>query len=168
MRKRKNIKNYIICFVAMMCIYSCIWGAGSYVYSEVYLLNISSAQELILTINAMKQKDDSLNIYYTNENGDTVSMDGISYSFYMSHFKIDSIGYMCAINLNQKKEKMVAIQFVSIAIGEGIDKNDWKRINTEELSKKDNEKYKKLFEENILNRLCIPWRKHQLSDFFDN
>ncbi len=116
----------------------------------------------------MKQKDDSLNIYYTNENGDTVSMDGISYSFYMSHFKIDSIGYMCAINLNQKKEKMVAIQFVSIAIGEGIYKNDWKRINTEELSKKDNEKYKKLFEENILNRLCIPWRKHQLSDFFDN
>lgn len=116
----------------------------------------------------MKQKDNSLNIYYTNENGDTVSMDGVSYSFYMSHFKIDSIGYMCAINTNQNEEKMVAIQFVAIAIGEGIEKNNWKRINTDELSKNDNEKYKKLFEENILNRLCIQWRKHQLSDYFNN
>ena len=63
---------------------------------------------------------------------------------------------------------MVAIQFVAIAIGEGIEKNNWKRINTDELSKNDNEKYKKLFEENILNRLCIQWRKHQLSDYFNN
>lgn len=95
-------------------------------------------------------------------------MDGESYSFYMNYYLIDSIGYMCAININQKEEKMVAMQFVAIAIGEGIDKNDWKEINTKELSYKDNEKYKKLFEKNILNRLSIQWRKHQLSDYFNN
>ena len=116
----------------------------------------------------MKLKDNSLNIYYANENGDTISMDGISYSFYLNYYLIDSIGYMCAINTNQKEEKMVAIQFVAVAIGEGVGKNDWKRINTEELSKKDNEKYKKQFEEHIMNRLNIQWRKHQFSDYFDN
>ena len=165
-KKKRNF--YFIPYFISFFICSCMWGSGSYSSAEVYLLHMTSAKELIDSINVMKQKDNSLNIYYTNENGDTVSMDGVSYSFYMSHFKIDSIGYMCAINTNQNEEKMVAIQFVAIAIGEGIEKNNWKRINTDELSKNDNEKYKKLFEENILNRLCIQWRKHQLSDYFNN
>lgn len=106
-----------------------------------------------------------MNIYYTNENGDTLSMDGMSYSHYMNYFKIDNVGYMCTINTNQKNEKMVAIQFVAIAIGDGIKKNNWKQINTDELSKEENNKYKKLFEGKILNRIGITWRKHQLSDF---
>lgn len=164
----KKIEKYFFPAITFFLLISCAWGAGSYAYAEVYLLNLSSAEELIDNIKAIKQKDNSLNIYYTNENGDTISMDGESYSFYMNYYLIDSIGYMCAININQKEEKMVAMQFVAIAIGEGIDKNDWKEINTKELSCKDNEKYKKLFEKNILNRLSIQWRKHQLSDYFNN
>ena len=157
----------MLCIVTIY-LYSCIWGAGSYASAEVYLLNLTSAEELIDSIKEIKQKDNSLNIYYTNEKGDTISEDGMSYSYYMNYYKIDSVGFMCAINTNQNEEKMVAIQFVAIAIGEGIEKNDWKRINTEELSKNDNEKFKKQFEENILNRLSIQWRKHQLSDYFNN
>lgn len=159
---------YFIPYFTSFFICSCMWGSGSYSSAEVYLLHMNSAKKLIDSIKVMKQKDNSLNIYYTNENGDSISMDGISYSFYMNYYLIDSVGYMCAINTNQNEEKMVAIQFVAIAIGEGIEKNDWKRINTEELSKNDNEKFKKQFEENILNRLSIQWRKHQLSDYFNN
>ncbi len=105
-----------------------MWRAGSYAYAEPYLINLHSAEELIDSIKVIKQKDSTLNINYVNEEGDTVSEDGISYGFYMSHFKIDSIGYMCAINTYQKKEKMVTILLVSIAIGDGIDKNEWKQL----------------------------------------
>lgn len=138
-----------------------MWRAGSYAYAEPYLINLHSAEELIDSIKVIKQKDSTLNINYVNEEGDTVSEDGISYGFYMSHFKIDSIGYMCAINTYQKKEKMVTILLVSIAIGDGIDKNEWKQINTDELSKEENKRFKKLFEEKVLSRLEFSAHKCQ-------
>ena len=93
-------------------------------------------------------------------------MDGMSYYYYMNYYKVDSVGYMCAINVNQNEEKMVAMLFVAIAINNGIGKNDWKSINTNQLSKEENKRYKKLFEDNVLNRIGIPWRKHKLSDYW--
>lgn len=150
---KKKIKIYFILYTITIYLYSCMWGAGSYAYAEPYLINLNSAEELIDSIKAIKQKDNTLNINYVNEDGDTVSEDVISYGFYMSHFKIDSVGYMCAINTYQKKEKMVTILLVSIAIGDGIDKNEWKGINTDELSKEENKRFKKLFEEKVLSRL---------------
>lgn len=163
--KKSRTTYCMLCMITIFLI-SCAWGAGSYAYAEVYLFNLKSAEELIDSLKEIKQMDNSLNIYYTNENGDTLSMDGVSYSHYMNYFKIDNVGYMCAINTNQKNEKMVAIQFVAIAIGDGIKKNNWKRINTDELSKEENNNYKLLFEDKILNRIGITWRKHQFSDYF--
>ena len=75
---------YLIPSITIFLVYSCMWGAGSYSSAEVYLLHLSSAEELIDSIKAIKQKNNSLNIYYTNENGDTLSMDGMSYSHYMN------------------------------------------------------------------------------------
>ena len=95
---KKKIITYFFLYTIFICLYSCMWRAGSYAYAEPYLINLHSAEELIDSIKVIKQKDSTLNINYVNEEGDTVSEDGISYGFYMSHFKIDSIGYMCAIN----------------------------------------------------------------------
>jgi len=48
---------------------------------------------------------------------------------------------------------------VHVARKEEIERGNWKRINTSDLSKRDNEEYKKIFEERILNHLGVLWKK---------
>lgn len=156
---RKKAILDILYFFTAMCLYSCAWGAGSYCDSEDYLINLSSCDELINEIVKMKQINPELNVYYKNENGEIDTMGGEIPDFYTCYFMIDSIGYLCVINLNQQDQQNVLFQFVSIARKEEIERGNWKRINTSDLSKRDNEEYKKIFEERILNHLGVLWKK---------
>lgn len=142
-----------------MCLYSCVWGAGSYCDSEEYIIRMSSCDELINKIVKMKQINPELNVYYKNEDGEIKIKGGEIPDFYTCYFMIDSIGYLCVINLNQQNQQDVSFLFVSIAKKEEIEKGNWKRINTSALSKRDNKKYKKIFEERILNHLGVIWTK---------
>ena len=107
----------------------------------------------------MKQINPELNVYYKNEDGEIKIKGGEIPDFYTCYFMIDSIGYLCVINLNQQNQQDVSFLFVSIAKKEEIEKGNWKRINTSALSKRDNKKYKKIFEERILNHLGVIWTK---------
>lgn len=163
---KKVIILIYIGFCIVMCLHSCIWGAGSYCDSEVYLINISSSEKLIDIISKMKQRNPELNVYYENENGEINTLDHKSLDFYTTYFMIDSIGYMCVINTNQRNQQNISFQFVSIAQKEEIGKGHWKRINTNDLTKSDSERYKIIFEEKILNQLGVSWRKEQFTDYF--
>lgn len=157
--KKMTISRFCIYFFITICISSCTWGAGSYCDSEVYLINISSPEELIIKIVKLKQINPELNMYHKNEEGISNTMDDESQDFYTCYFMIDNIGYMCVINLNQRNQQNISFQFVSIARKEEIEKGNWKQINTSELTKSESEAYKKIFEERILNHLDVSWKK---------
>ena len=158
-------RGRLLVFFVLICLvnsfHSCNWGAGSYPYSEVYMIDLSSSDELIDKINEMKLRSPQLNIHYKNENEDTVTLDEMIPNYYICRFLIDNMVYMCAINLNQQKQKTVSLRFVSICeieeIGRGA--QHWKRINTDDLTKKGNEAFKIKFEKRILNNLGVRWRR---------
>ena len=163
------IIGYIVSICLALCFHSCNWGAGSYSFSEVYYINLPSSDELIDTIKKVKHSNPELNVYYKNEKGDTVIMDEYDMNFYICRYLIDDIAYMCAINVNQKKQKKVSLQLVSICKKDKIDRGGihWKQINTDEITESENEEYKSIFEKVILNHLGIPWRRMKFVDYFD-
>ena len=149
----KFIKNvwHVISIWTAICLYSCNLGAGSYPYSEVYYINLASSDDLIHTINKFKHNNQELNVYYVNEQKDTVIMDEFTPNYYICRFLKDDIVYMCAINTNQQNQKHVALQFVSICKKNKIDRGGhWKDINTDKLTKNENEIYKRKFEKIII------------------
>ena len=159
-----SFKTIIVLFILIclvICFHSCNWGAGSFSYSEVYMIDLSSSDELIDRINEMRLRNPQLNLYYKNENEDTITLDEMIPNYYICRFLIDNIVYMCAINLNQQKQKIISLRFVSICeidkIGRGG--HHWKRINTDDLTKKNNEAFKIKFEKTILNNIGVHWRK---------
>lgn len=158
----------LVSFCIAICLHSCNWGAGSYSYSEVYYLNLYSSDDLINTINKLKQSKPELNVYYVNEQEDTVVMDEFTPNYYICRFLLDDIAYMCAINTNQQNQKHVSLLFVAICKKDKIDRGGahWKDINTEELSRSENETYKTIFEEMILNHLGASWRSKTFFDYF--
>ena len=161
MNRLKDVIGYFILICLVISLHSCFWGAGSYPYSEVYMLDLSSSDELIDKIKEMKLRTPQLNVNYKNENEDTVTLDEMIPNYYICRFQIDNMIYMCAINLNQQNQKTVSIRFVSICEKEkmGRGAQHWKRINTDDLTKKDNEAFKIKFEKTILNNLGVRWRR---------
>ena len=73
-----------------------------------------SSDDLINTINKLKQSKPELNVYYVNEQEDTVVMDEFTPNYYICRFLLDDIAYMCAINTNQQNQKHVSLLFVAI------------------------------------------------------
>ena len=165
-----NFIKHIGCIVSIcivLCLDSCNWGAGSYSYSEIYYINLSSSDDLIDAINKLKHSRPELNVYYVNEQEDTIIMDEFIPNFYTCRFLLDDVAYMCSINTNQQNEKYVCLQFVAICKKDKIDRGGhWKNINTEDLTKRENATYKKKFEEAILNNLGVPWRRMHFCDYF--
>lgn len=166
-----NFIKYVGCIASIciaFCLDSCNWGAGSYSYSEIYYINLSSSDDLIDAINKLKHNRPELNVYYLNEQGDSVIMDVFTPNYYTCRFLLDDVAYMCAINTNQKKQEKVSLLFVSVCKKDKIDRGGWKQINTDDLSRNENEKYKTIFEEVILNHLGVPWRRMNFFDYFGN
>lgn len=159
MNKYTILRKYISIICIASCLHSCIWGSGSYSDSEVYLISLSSSDSLVDSIIKVKQNYPKMSAFHKNENDDITSMDHWSINFYTSYFIVDSTCYMCVVNTNQKDQQFVTLEFVSIVRKEDMKKGNWKRINTSDLTKEENEAYKKIFEDSVVSLIGVSWRK---------
>lgn len=159
MNKYNIFRRYFSVICIASCLHSCIWGSGSYSDAEVYLISLPSSDNLIDSIIKMKHNYPQMSAFHKNENDDIISMDHWSINFYTSYFIIDNICYMCVVNTNQQNQQFVNLEFVSIVRKEDMEKGNWKRINTSDLTKEENEAYKRIFEDSVVSQIGVSWQR---------
>lgn len=90
----------------LLLLTSCLISAGSYAYAERYIVDSPSRDSLVRKIEMFKRIH-GMDLLDNNTEIDTLAnCDGLSYNYYMIHFKIkddnnDTIVYMCAINMSE-------------------------------------------------------------------
>ena len=126
--------------------------AGSNVYSERYTFN-KKREDLISKINYFKNQEPQFKVMTTFEDKTRGELpDKYIQNFYRFYFYLpeEKITVHCVINTNGA-DLPVVLQFVGISRSANF--ASWERINTDQLSKKDNKEIKKKFETEILDKL---------------
>ena len=144
--KKKSILKCLALLLSSLLLVSCdFFKAGSYPNAEYYTFDIS-CDSLISEIKKFKLKNPQ---YILTEFPDSQNELDI-YTFYFTLKKDTTI--LCVINPNSLKDKKHAILGLDCASLSPW-KSQCKRINTKDLSEKDNTRIKKLFETEILDKL---------------
>ncbi len=149
--------KYFFIIILLMVYVSCQFiVSGSYSDSEDYRLNISR-EELISKINDFKNENPEYKVMTTFEDGkkgelkDRMDAENTFYSIWF-YYTEQKTTLFCVINMSGKiPSKPAIIQLVSKTKSKNF--GSWKDINTEQLSKEENARIKKIFENKILNNL---------------
>ena len=142
-------KRYgLILLFILFVLQSCFWGAGSYPDAEYYEFYMTQ-EKLIEKINTFKEENPRYKLFTYNESGNEEEvLDEHTEYFYHFYFYFGDI---------DKKVHCVITRDCKIGltgIEEGITIfGEWKSINTNDLSRKENKAIKKKFETEILDKL---------------
>jgi hypothetical protein len=122
-----------------------------------------SDNSLILEIRNFKKQHPEFKVMTTFENGKRGEMhDGLDSRgvFYSSYFYIEDqhMTLHCTINMSKEMpSKSSTIQLIGISQSSNF--GNWKRINSKDLSRKQNAQIKEIFENRILKKLG-KWANH--------
>ena len=159
-------KSYISCIVLTFISSSCsFFSAGSYPYAEYYEFDVSRT-ELINTTKKFKEDHQGYKVMTTFEDGNRGELpDSLRNGFYRFYFNLGSDSTIfCIINMTDfTKERPVRIGLVRLSTSRNF--ASWKTVNTNEFSRQENKKIKRIFETEILDSLGT-WRKERIFPFF--
>lgn len=144
------MKLYLV--IMLLIFSSCNWFlAGSYPYAESYNFECSKS-ELIAKIADFKIANPEFQPVKISLDSiiENYPEDNYTNNFYHCYFYINNMGLLhCVINVNEQSSTTLFL--TSISKSENL--GDWKRINTNDLQKKENKKIKEVFETVIIKTL---------------
>lgn len=152
--------KYLLLFsISVILLQSCFFSAGSYPYAERYEFDMSR-NELIEKIDKLKEEYPEYKLITTVENGNVEEVpDSVVGGFYDAFFYIKhkNLTIHCFINMSSE----IRDTPVELGLSGGTySKNlaSWGRVNTDDLTKKENAEIKTLFETEILDKLGT-WKR---------
>ncbi len=160
------MKHSILLLFILFFISSCgLIISGSYPHSENYTFDIPR-EKLITKIKEFKDRNHVYKVMTTFENGEKGELpDGMnpqdtSSVFYGCFFYISSLQTTVNCVVNMSKEIPASPTLIQL-VGMTKSRNmvNWKRINTKDLLKSENAQVKKVFENQILNKLGA-WKRN--------
>lgn len=152
---KTTIQIFITVIVTCCLLSSCdFFLSGSYPYAEQYKFD-TSHDKLVSQIKRFKRKHPEFNVFSRNQNDSLYNIDRDTDGFYGFYFKVPmedsaTVVMMCVINKSANNNYPATLLFNSITLSEKL--SGWQRIN-KDLSRKDNKKFKALFERTVLDSL---------------
>ena len=146
------ILSFILMFVSCDLILS-----GSYPHAQQYECYVTS-NELIGKIQDLKKERVNLEVWIKNDSDSIVKMDSYNERFEYLNFKIpitkDSSIIMYSVIFHHSNPAIILLDRIS-----PLNYRTFKHINTKDFTNEENEKMKKIFEKDILDRLSIKWKR---------
>lgn len=152
--------KYIILTISLVVLFSLCscnkFSAGSYPYAKEYQCN-TSAKYLVDDIITIKINHPELNVFTPNEADSLYNIDNLKEPYYNYYFKLnvnDTIAIVhCVVDSRFDNPALLLLNSVTFSANLG----DFKRINSKELSTKDNDLIIKEFENQVLKPASIDW-----------
>lgn len=120
-------------------------SAGSYPYSEKYIVKMSES-ELIGRINKFKENNPEYKVSNLEDHR-------ISHLYHV-YFYLTNKNKVFSCWTRPWKDDVSNISVLALdAVRDGIGLGNWKTVNTKDLTKEENEEIKQVFKENILSKL---------------
>lgn len=153
MKKYSRIFRIIVLVAISITIVSCVnFGAGSYGNGQSYEFNMSS-DELIRSVRQLKADNPDLDVWSKNEEGELYNIDGIDRYYYCFYFKLPVNGkdaiILSVIDYRDNYPAIIMLDCFTYSMNLG----GFKRINSNEVSKKERESVKSAFKKYVLDRI---------------
>lgn len=153
------MKRYIQTILGIMILSLCScnkFSAGSFPYAKEYWCD-TSAKYIIDNIVALKISNPELNVLTPNEADSLYNIDNFAEPYYNYYFKLninDTVAIVhCVVDTRFDNPALLLLNSVTYSENLG----DFKRINSNELSKKDNDLIIKEFEKQVLKLASLDY-----------
>lgn len=167
--KRSRISSRYAAFILLLLFFG---GCGSNYHAETYTIN-TSQRELVRKVDSFKNEHPEYK-HFTMYNGELSEDDGLDYPYGYAmgdssivrygiafHVASENMIFRCNIMNYDSSNRSTPTYLHFNAVTDTAVRNSY-TINTKDLSRKNNERYKKTFEREILDNLGVEWHHKTL------
>ena len=172
--KRNRFGNRYATFILLLLLFG---GCGSNYHAETYTLN-TSQRELVRKVDSFKNKHPEYR-HFIHYNGELSEDDGPDYPYGYSmgdssivrydiafHVASENMIFRCNIMNYDSTDRSIPIYLHFYAVTDTDVRNAY-TINTKDLSREDNNRYKRTFEREILDNLGVEWHHKTLKEYWE-